>query len=123
VTGFNTRQQIVEQVFTELERHAQLEENVFYPAFEEQAGKKGTQLVADSRLEHEAVRELIIEMQHFNIADEEFEARFQELMQDVQRHIEQEENDMFPEAEQILAEQLEALRDEMIELKNQLTAS
>ena len=60
---FNTRQQIVEQVFTELDLHAQLEENVFYPAFEEPAGKKGTQLVADSRLEHEEVRELMIEMQ------------------------------------------------------------
>ena len=47
-----TKQRIVEQVFTELDLHAQLEETVFYPAFDTQAGKKGTQLVADSRLEH-----------------------------------------------------------------------
>jgi hypothetical protein len=41
-----------------------LEETVFYAAFDAQAGKKGTQLIADSRLEHEVVRELILEMQY-----------------------------------------------------------
>jgi hypothetical protein len=56
-----------------------LEETVFYPAFDAQAGKKGTPPVADSRLEHEAVRELMLEMQYCN-TEEEFEARFQTLM-------------------------------------------
>ena len=53
---------IAQQVFTELELHTQLEENVFYPAYEERTGKNGTQLAADSRLAHEHVRELIIEL-------------------------------------------------------------
>jgi hemerythrin superfamily protein len=120
---FHARQQIAAQVFTELDLHAQLEENVFYPAFEEQAGKQGTQLVADSRLEHEKVEELIEELQGLAVEDEAFEAKFQELMENVQHHVEQEENEMFPEAEQILSDQLEDLMDEMIELKQQLTTS
>jgi hemerythrin superfamily protein len=114
-----TKQQIVEQVFTELELHAQLEETIFYPAFDAQAGKKGTQLVADSRLEHEAVRELMLEMPYCN-TEGEFEAKFQELMQCVQHHIAQEEDEMFPEAAQILGDQLADLRDEMVALKHQL---
>jgi hemerythrin superfamily protein len=116
---FPTRQQIAAQVFAELDIHAQLEENVFYPAFDARTGRKGTRLVADSRLEHEAVRELIIDMQHLD-TEAEFEAKFHELMQCVQHHIAQEEDEMFPEAAQILADQRQDLLDEMVALKQQL---
>ena len=47
---FSTKYLIAEQVFPELELYAQLEEHVFYPAYEARTGKHGTQLVADSRL-------------------------------------------------------------------------
>ena len=116
----STRHLIAEQVFTELDLHAQLEENVFYPAYEARTGKNGTRLVADSRLEHETVKELMIEMQGLDLTEEEFEAKFQELMHTVRHHVEAEENEMFPEAEQILADQLEDLMDEMVALKQQL---
>jgi len=116
----STRQLIAEQVFTELDLHTQLEENIFYPAYEERTGKNGTQLVADSRLEHEKVKELMLEMRGFDLAEEEFEARFQELMRTVRDHIAAEEDEMFPEAAQILADQLEDLMDEMVELRHQL---
>jgi hemerythrin-like domain-containing protein len=116
----STKHLIAEQVFTELDLHAQLEENVFYPAYETQTGKNGTQLVADSRLEHEQVRELMLEMQGLDLTEEEFEAKFHELMHTVRHHIDAEENEMFPEAEQILTDQLEDLMDEMVELKHRL---
>ena len=75
---------------------------------------------ADSRLEHEQARELMLEMQGLDLAEEEFEAKFHELMHTVRHHIDAEENEMFPEAEQILADQLEDLMDEMVELKHRL---
>jgi hemerythrin superfamily protein len=115
----STKQMIAEQVFTALEVHAQLEENVFYPAYETMTGKNGTQLVADSRLAHEHVKELLIELQDIDLDEETFEATFQELMHTVEQHVAQEEEEMFPEAEQILADQLVALRDEMMALKQQ----
>jgi hypothetical protein len=118
-----TRRQIAEQVFTELDLHTQLEENVFYPAYAVRTGKNGTQLVADSRLAHEHVKELMIELQHLDLTREEFQAKFHELMQAVRDHIDEEENEMCPEAEQILADQVEDLMDEMVDLKQQLTAS
>jgi iron-sulfur cluster repair protein YtfE (RIC family) len=120
---FTTRQEVAEQVFAELETHAQLEENIFYPAYETQAGKQGTQLVAESRLEHENVKELMRELRHLDSADEEFETKFYKLMDDVEHHVEEEENEMFPEAEQILADQLEGLLDDMLALKAQVTTS
>ena len=116
----STKQMIAEQVFTALEAHAQLEENVFYPAYETMTGKNGTQLVADSRLAHEHVKELLIELQGIDLSEEEFEAKFQELMHTVEQHVAQEEDEMFPEAEQILANCLADLREDMIALKQQL---
>ena len=121
--NFSTKQLIAEQVFTELELHAQLEENVFYPAYAEMTGKNGTQLVADSRLAHEHVRELMSELQGIDLNEAEFEVKFHELMGIVREHVAEEENAMFPEAEQMLADQLEDLMDHMVELKQQLTTS
>jgi hemerythrin superfamily protein len=116
----STKQMIAEQVFTALEVHAQLEENVFYPAYETMTGKNGTQLVADSRLAHEHVKELLIELQGIDLDEEEFEAKFHELMHTVEQHVAQEEDEMFPEAEQILANHLADLWEDMMALKQQL---
>ena len=116
----STKQMIAEQVFTALEIHAQLEDNVFYPAYETMTGKNGTKLVADSRLAHEHVKELLIELRDIDLDAETFEAKFQELMHTVEQHVAQEEDEMFPEAEQILADRLADLRDDMMALKQQL---
>ncbi len=120
---FSTKYLIAEQVFPELDLHAQLEESVFYPAYEAMTGKHGTQLVADSRLAHEHVRELMSELQGIDLDEAAFEVKFHELMGIVREHVAEEENAMFPEAEQMLADQLEDLMDHMVELKQQLTIS
>ena len=121
--NFRTKLLLAEQVFTELELHAHLEEKVFYPAYAAMTGQQGTQLVADSRLAHAHVRELMIELQGIDLDEAAFEVKFHELMGIVREHVAEEENAMFPEAEQILADQLEDLMDHMVELKQQLTPS
>jgi len=86
-------------------------------------GKHGTQLVANSRLEHEHVRALMSELQGIDLDEAAFEVKFHDLMGIVREHVAEEENVMFPEAEQMLADQLEDLMDKMVELKQQLTTS
>jgi hemerythrin superfamily protein len=115
-----TKQQIAAQVFTELEAHAQLEETVFYPAFAQEADQEGKQLVEEARQEHQTVKDLIAELRDLD-DHEEFAAKFQELMENVEHHVQEEEHEMFPKAEEELEAQLEDLRDEMQELKQQLT--
>jgi hypothetical protein len=44
-------------------------------------------------------------------------------MDTVRDHVAEEENEMLPEAQVILADQLEDLRDAMVERKRQLTTS
>jgi hemerythrin superfamily protein len=121
--AFTTKQVIAEQVLTELERHTHLEEDVFYPAYAALTGKNGTPLVVDSHLAHEHVKELLIELRGLDLDEATFEAKFQELMDTVRDHVAEEENEMFPEAQVILADQLEDLRDAMVERKRQLTTS
>jgi hemerythrin superfamily protein len=86
-------------------------------------GKHGTQLVADSRLEHEHVRELMSELQGIDLDEAAFEVKFHDLMGIVREHVAEEENAMFPEAQVMLADQLEDLMDHMVDLKQQLTTS
>jgi hemerythrin superfamily protein len=117
----NAKRQIAEQVFVELETHAQLEELVFYPAFAEEAGDEGQQLVEEARQEHQEVKDLIAELRDHG-TDAEFDTKFRALMENVEHHVQEEEAEMFPEAEEILAEQLEELMKDMQEVKEQLLA-
>ena len=52
-----------------------------------------------------------------------FDAKFRELLQNVEYHVEEEETEMFPLAEEELEEDMKDLRDEMQELKAQILAS
>jgi hemerythrin superfamily protein len=118
----HAKRQVADQVFVELETHAQLEEMVFYPAFEEAADDEGKQLVEEARQEHQKVKSLIAELRGLD-ADAAFDTKFRQLMDNVEHHVQEEETEIFPEAEEILAEDNEDLVDEMQEIKAQLLAS
>jgi hemerythrin-like domain-containing protein len=118
----DTKRTLAEQVFVELEMHAQLEENVFYPAVNEET-EEGPALVQESLSEHETVKILIQELQSMAQDTDAFDAKFQELIQQVAHHVEEEEAAMFPLAEEELAEDLTELKDEMQELKADLQGS
>jgi predicted transcriptional regulator len=96
---------------------------VFYPAFKQEADQAGKQLVAESLEEHQRVKDLIEELRELDAEDEMFDAKFHELMEQVEHHVEEEESEMLPEAELALAEQAEDLMDEMQEVKRQLLTS
>jgi len=117
-----TKRLLAEQVFVELETHAQLEENVFYPAVHEETDE-GPELVKESLSEHATVKNLIQALRGMAHDTDEFDAKFQELIRNVAHHVEEEEAEMFPLAEEELAEDLTEMRDEMQELKADLQGS
>ena len=118
----DTKRTLAEQVFVELETHVQLEENVFYPAVNEET-EEGPELVKESLSEHETVKHLIQELRSMAHDTDAFDAKFHELIQHVAHHVEEEEAAMFPLAEEALAEDLTEMRDEMQELKAELQGS
>ncbi len=117
-----TKRTLAEQVFTELDMHAQLEENVFYPTVNEET-EEGPELVQESLSEHEAVKNLMQELRSMAHDTDEFDAKFQELIRTVAHHVEEEEAAMFPLAEEELADDLTEMKDEMQELKADLQGS
>jgi hemerythrin-like domain-containing protein len=113
---------IAEEVFIELETHAQLEENIFYPAVNEETDE-GPELVKESLSEHETMKNLIQQLRDMGPHSRGFDAKFRELLQNVEHHVEEEETEMFPLAEEEMEEDMKDLRDEMQELKAQILAS
>jgi hemerythrin-like domain-containing protein len=55
--------------------------------------------------------------------NQEFDDTFRELMQNVEHHVEEEETEMFPLAEQELSADLAEIKAEMQELKKEMMAS
>jgi hemerythrin-like domain-containing protein len=113
---------IAEEVFIELETHAQLEENIFYPAVNEETDE-GPELVKESLAEHETMKNLIQQLRDMGPHSRGFDAKFRELLQNVEHHVEEEEAEMFPLAKEELEEDMQDLRDEMQELKAQILTS
>ena len=113
---------LAEEVFVELETHTQLEENVFYPAVNEETDE-GPELVKESLSEHETVKTLIQALRSMAQDMDAFDAKFHELIRNVAHHVEEEEAQMFPLAEEELADELDEMKDEMQELKADLQGS
>ena len=76
--------------------------------------------MTESLQKHQRVKELIEELRELDADDETFDVKFHELIENVEHHVEEEESEMLPEAETVLAEQAEELMDEMQEVKRQL---
>src|SRR2546421_5114750 len=117
-----TRRSVASLVFVELETHAQLEENVFYPAVNEETDD-GPELVKESLEEHQTMKALIQALRDMGPDNKAFDTKFKELIRNVEHHVEEEEREMFPLAEEELEEDMEDLLEEMQELKEQLLTS
>jgi len=117
-----TKRTLADQVFRELDTHAQLEENVFYPTVNEETDA-GPELVKDSLEAHQTMKQLMQELRQMGPQSHGFDAKFHELRHHVEHHVEEEEAEMFPLAEQELAEDLDDMQDEMQELKADLQGS
>ena len=77
----------------ELETHAHLEETIFYPEYQRHDRLKD--LVQDAETQHALIKDLLEDLD--NQEGPEFENSFQTLMAEVQLHIAEEENEIFPQ--------------------------
>jgi hemerythrin-like domain-containing protein len=122
-TDPDTQRQIASEVCTVFARHAQLEELVFYPAFAEVTDEEGHLLVTEAVAAHQAIQELMLEVQAPDVDIAVFEARFLGLRDTLEAHMAAEENALYPFAAEDLADRLESLRDEMVTRQQLLTTA
>jgi hemerythrin superfamily protein len=112
-----TKQKLVETACNELTIHAQVEEELFYPAVCQALGD--SKLVEEASVEHESASQLINKLQEMQPGQDKYEAVFTVLGEYVNHHIKEEEDEMFPKIKKSNLD-LEALGQQIMERKEQL---
>jgi hemerythrin-like domain-containing protein len=109
------RENLVARIEQELKTHAQLEEEVFYPAFKAVSeGSDAEDLFYEAAEEHHVVDMVLPALKAANPKSHEFSAKAKVLMDLVEHHIKEEEGQMFAEARRLFGdEQLRELGELM----------
>ncbi|BDU76994.1 hemerythrin domain-containing protein [Mesoterricola sediminis] len=113
------KENLVEETCLELLVHADLEEQVFYPAVRKAI--HDPELMNEAKVEHGETRELIAQIQEMEAADELYNAKVTVLGEYVVHHIREEEDAMFPRILQSRLD-LDELGDRMLARKEALLA-
>lgn len=113
------KQELVAQICMELTIHAQIEEEIFYPAV--QQALKDKTLVPEAKVEHETVKYLIAQIQEESPDSELWEAKVTVLAEYVKHHVKEEQNEMFPKVKASKLDLIE-LGAKLAERKEELKA-
>jgi hemerythrin superfamily protein len=111
---------VAAKIFEDLEAHTTIEEEIFYPAVR-QMDEELVEDVEEGIQEHHVVKVLMEEMAGLEPGSDEWVAKMTVLIENVEHHAEEEEDEMFPEvrsaadgdALEQLAARLEARKAEL----------
>ena len=117
-TSPSSKRGIVNTVCVALEIHAQLEEEIFYPAL--RAIAPDNEVVQKSVPEHDEMRRLIARLRAMEPGDAGYDDTFYELVRDVLHHVADEETVLLPVAERLLGDRVSELGAEMTKRRFQL---
>jgi hypothetical protein len=109
---------LADNVCLAIEIHAQLEEEIFYPAMRVVADNE---VLRKSTPEHDEMRGLISRLRNMPVTDPAFDDTFFELMRHVMHHVADEETVILPAAERMIPDQLSELGAQMTKRRLELT--
>jgi hemerythrin superfamily protein len=89
---------LVASICLELSVHAQVEEEIFYPAVK--AALKDKEMVPEAQVEHATLKELIAQVKDKEPDGEMFDAKIKVMSEYTKHHVKEEQNEMFPKAKQ-----------------------
>jgi len=118
---------LVATICQELSIHAQIEEEIFYPAVK--AALKDKELVPEAQVEHASLKDLIAQVKDNEPDGEMFDAKIKVMSEYVKHHVKEEQNEMFVRARKTrldmaqLGEQLAARKQELMDDPSQLEAA
>ena len=119
-SGAERKRKLAEEICLELSVHAQIEEEIFYPACE---GKVDEDLLKESYVEHDGAKVLIAEIMNGGPDDDYYEAKVKVLREEIEHHVEEEEkrlDGLFAQARKAELD-MDALGAELAARKQQLT--
>ena len=121
-SGKDAKARIAQEICRELKIHAQIEEEIFYPALE---GKVDEDLLKEAYVEHDGAKLLINEIAAGGPEEEFYDAKVTVLKEEIEHHVREEEKErdnMFQQARaadvdlNALGEQLMARKKELMKL-------
>ncbi|HEY6189944.1 MAG TPA: hemerythrin domain-containing protein [Pyrinomonadaceae bacterium] len=113
--GVKTRTELFAQLKQELEIHARVEEEIFYPAIKN--ARETRDITLEAYEEHHVVKQLLDELEELPVDDETWGAKLKVLQENVEHHVEEEETEMFSSAREVLS------KDEIEELGTRMEAA
>jgi len=114
------KEELAQQICKELTIHAQLEEEIFYPAAREAV--KDDDLLNEALVEHSSAKDLISKIKSMKITDPMYDAVVTVLGEYVNHHVQEEEEKMFPKVQKSKMD-LEEVGSEMAGRKEELMGS
>ena len=115
---------LFERIKTELDVHAHIEEVIFYPNLKAQGDKELVDIVLEGIEEHRQAKMFLKEIDALTKDSPKFEAKLKVLIEDVEHHVSEEEDTMFPLVkDQFSSEALEDLATEMEKEKRKFKKS
>ena len=87
---------LVETICNELKVHAQVEEEIFYPAVRDAIDDDD--LMDEADVEHASAKDLIAQLESMSPGDDHFDAKVTVLGEQIDHHVEEEQNEMFAKA-------------------------
>ena len=90
------KEALVQQICAELTIHAQVEEEIFYPATREEI--EDDDLMDEAEVEHACAKELISQLESMKAGDDLYDAKVTVLGEQIDHHVEEEQDSMFPKA-------------------------
>ncbi|MGH8300793.1 MAG: hemerythrin domain-containing protein [Steroidobacteraceae bacterium] len=113
------KQAIAQRICKMLTVHAQIEEELLYPAARDALDSDDAHLVAEAHVEHSSVKDLIQQIEQREELDEEYEAKVEVMGEYVKHHVSEEESELFPKLERSSLD-LDALGERLEERKREL---
>ncbi|MEO3812065.1 hemerythrin domain-containing protein [Sphaerisporangium sp. B11E5] len=115
--AYAEKRRIVEKVIEELTTHAYIEEQIFYPAARESVPDTESH-VLESVEEHHVVVWMLSELKGLDPQDERYDAKMTVLMENVRHHVEEEEQEWFPQVREAMGrKRLQELGEQMEKAK------
>lgn len=117
----NTRdkkRRLAERICLELTVHAQIEEEIFYPAIRKAV--KDELMMSEAEVEHMSAKDLIAQIEEMDAGHPMLDATVTVLGEYIDHHVKEERNEMFPKARATkvdlvkLRQQLEARKEELM---------
>jgi hemerythrin-like domain-containing protein len=120
--AIKTRERVFAKLQQDLEVHETIEEEIFYPALKDHP--KTRDIALEGYEEHHVVDEVMGEMRELPVSDETWTAKFSVMKENLEHHIEEEEDDMFAQARKVFEpEELDELGARMAARKEALLAA